>query len=454
MSVEKIGSVTITGPLQGTSSTLGTVTNSVTTLAMDRPYTLADMDVDTALSIEAVERKLQIEATLDSVMTDVGQDVVYTGKKITLPDACVMRLKTMEKGAKTQVIPMLRPMAGPGRGGTGEAQQGYERGMILKFMKVYYNEYSQALAGEEWGVNFNGVNVFNLYSNIQPMLSRWFKEDTDKQYHEALLQTFAWPLVKTGAGLTDGTSNNWNPNWYIANTAFGSQPSYDSTKGDMTQSIATAMEAAATGTAGVNANIDLDTLLAMGLYAEETLRLTPVTIGGRASYIFLCPSRQYHKLMSNAAGQLGEAWEKVTALSDEEQKYPGIVGRVGNLVIIKDPRYPTIEADKYSATPTFTVEYVEPGNDDNRNKTVYSSSNLAWDIGFILGANALVDWEVTPLHFEMEKTEYGKLYGKGAFTERGIQLAMYDQDTQADDTRLNFGSCAVAFTATNVVSVA
>ena len=29
------------------------------------------------------------------------------------------------------------------------------------------------------------------------------------------------------------------------------------------------------------------------------------------------------------------------------------------------------------------VEYVNPGNQDSRNKTVYAASNASWDVGFM-----------------------------------------------------------------------
>jgi hypothetical protein len=174
-----------------------------------------------------------------------------------------------------------------------------------------------------------------------------------------------------------------------------------------------------------------------------------VTIGGKQSYICLLPSSQYYRLLRVTNGQLGSVWTKVSALTDMEQKFPGILGRVMSLVLVEDTRYPTITAaNSYSPSTTLTTEYVNPGNSDSRNKSVYNeSSNASWDIGFLMGAGAIVDWTAKPLHFEMEKTEYGKKYGKAAFTERGIQLgARYDLDTAGNGLK-NFGSIVLAFTA-------
>lgn len=444
--VTKIGSATLGSPVLA-----GGLTNSSITTSTARPYSLATMDVDTGLTYDAINRKLDIESTLDTVFAESVGDVVWTGKKVAIPDACVTKV-TSEKGARSQVMPIENPLTGPGRGGTDEDQQGYERQRTLEYMKIYYNEFSQGVIGERWGMNYNDMQIFQYYAGEQPSLSKWFAEDKDKQYHEAIIERYSWVLEKTGTSLTQ----SWNPNVFVANTEFGDQPSYNATAGTYRTAINTALAAADTGTNGVNANIDLDGLLALSYYAENTKRINPVTIGGQPSYVLVLAAPQYHKLLKNNSGQLGDVWTQVSALSDEEQKYPGIVGRVMNLVIIKDPRYATLACTADYANNTHTFAYVEPGNQDSRNKSAYNaSSNAAWDISILMGRGAVLEWEVTPLHFEMEQNEYGKRYGKAAFKEGAVQLgSTYDTDTGSNNNIKNFGSIVVLHTATTIVTTA
>jgi hypothetical protein len=320
-------------------------------------------------------------------------------------------------------------------------------------MKIYYNEYSQGVIGETFGRNYNDLEVFKYYAGEQPRLSRWFAEDEDRQYHEALLQTYSWPLTKTGAALTQ----TYNNNWFIANLDPASQPTYSATPATFRTNINTAFAAAATGTAGVNANIDLDYLIYLDNFARTTKKIQPVTIGGKQSYLVLLPSSQYYKLLRVTNGQLGSVWTQVTKLTDEEQNFPGIVGRVMSLVIVEDTRYPTLGCTASYGNNTHDVEYVLPGNTDSRNKSVYSlTANASWDIGFLMGAGAIADWTYKPLHFEMDTTtEYGKRYGKAAFCERGIQLGnRFDTDTSSNLNLKNFGSCVLAFTAASQAIVA
>jgi hypothetical protein len=406
------------------------------------------MDVDSALTYEAINRKLQIEATLDSVFSDLGADVVFNGKKISVPDSCIMKV-TSEKGARSQVMPIENPLTGPGRFGTDQPMMGYERQRTLQFMKIYYNEYSQGVLGEKWGMNFNDLQIFQYFAGEQPALSKWFAEDEDKQYHEALLETYSYVLEGTGTALTQ----TLNSNIYVANTEFGSQPAYSYVPGTYRTNVNTALAAADTGTNGINANLDLDQLIYIDYHAELNKKITPVMIGGQKTYICILPANQLAKLNAQLNSTV---FTNKQDLSPQEQNFSGVVGRVGNLLIVRDPRYPTLTCTNNYGNNTHTIEYVEPGNDDNRNKSAYNAaSNASWDIGFLLGARAIVDWTVTPLHFEMEETEYGKIYGKSAFAERGIQLgSVYDTDTASNQNIKNFGSMALFFSATSLVTTA
>lgn len=447
--VTKIGTGTVGSPV-----ITGGITNSSITTSTARPYSLSTMDVSTGLTYDAINRKLQLEATLDEVFLDIGSDVVFTGKKVSLPGTCIMRIQ-LEKGARTQVIPLENPATGSGVSTYGTDMRGNERQTTLEYMKVYYNEYAYGLIGEKFGVNYNDLQVFNYYGQEQPKISRWFAEDEGKQYRQALLERVSWPLEATPTSITRGTTVGYNPNWFIANTEFASQPTYSNTPATFRTNINTAFAAADTGTSGVNANIDLDYLLALDYYAQNQKRIRSVMIGGKKSYIVLLPSTQYSKLIQLHDGKLGSVWLNTTQLSSEEQNLPGIAGRVKSLVIIEDQRYPTITCTNDYGNGTHTVAYVEPGNQDSRNKAIYAeSSNASWDVGFLMGDAAIIDVQVTPLHFESQEEEYGKRYGKAAFVERGIQIgSTYDTDTASNLNLKNLGSIILAFTSPSIVSV-
>ena len=439
------GTQTIAAPVLA-----GGLTNASITTSTARSYGYSTMDVVGGLQYDAINRKLQLESTLDSVFSDVGSDVVFNGKKVVVPNACIMKVSS-DKGARTQVMPLKNPLVGLGLAGTNADLAGKERQATLQYMKIYYNENCYGVLGETFGMNYNDLQVFNYYQDEQPSISRWIAEDEDRQYHEALLETYSYPLEGVGTALIQ----SYNPNWYVPNLEQGSQPAYNNTEATFRTNITAAFEAAATGTNGVNASIDLDYLIALDEYAQNQKRIKPIMINGQKSYVVLLPSKQYRKLLMVNNGQLGSVWTQVSALSDVEQKFPGIVGRVMSLVIIEDQRYPTITCTNLYTDATHLIEYTGAGNVDSRNKAIYNvASNASWDIGALMGEAALVDWSVTAPHFERYDSPYGKTYGKGVFMERGIQLGLYTTDTASNMNVKNFGSIILPFTATSLTQTA
>jgi hypothetical protein len=438
--ITEVGTSTLSGHILP-----GGVTTNITE-STARPYTLSQMDVAAGLSYDLLNRKLQIESTLDSVFEDVGTDVVFTGRKMALPDACVLRISGGKtEGARTQIMPMIHPLVGQAEFGTDSVQEGKERQTTMSYMKIYYNEYSYGVAYEHWGMNYNELQALGYYNELQPAMSKWYKEDADRQYHEALLEGCGYVLTGAGTNL----EKNYNKNFYIPNTEWGDQPTFNTNATAYRTSIDAALEAAATGSYGVNANIDLDYFGALELYASQIKRITPVTIGGKPSYVMLLPSSQYLVLKRLSDGKLGDFWAKTYNQSSEEMNLPGYIGRIGSIVVIEDMRYPTIRCN-YS-THEHNVEYVNPGNQDARNKTVYAASNTSWDVGFLMGAGAIVDWTVTPQHFETAADGYKKKSGKAVFCERGIQTAYWDTDTAANNNKKNFSSITLLFSAPSLV---
>lgn len=425
----------------------GGVTNGNITYSTARPYTLSQMDVETGLKYDLLNRKLQVESTLDSVFEDVGTDVVFTGRKMALPDACVLRISGGKtEGARTQIMPMIHPLVGQAEYGTNSVQEGKERQTTMSYMKIYYNEYSYGVAYEHWGMNYNELQALGYYNELQPAMSKWYKEDADRQYHEALLEGCGYVLTGAGTGLT----KNYNKNFYIPNTEWDDQPEFSTTAATYLSNINNALQAAATGSYGVNANIDLDYFGALELYASQIKRITPVTIGGKPSYVMLLPSSQYLVLKRLSDGKLGDFWAKTYNHSSEEMNLPGYIGRIGSIVVIEDMRYPTITCVYDNGT--HSVEYVNPGNQDSRNKAVYdAASNASWDVGSLMGAGAIIDWTVTPQHFETAADGYKKRSGKAVFCERGIQTAYWDTDTITNNNKKNFSSITLLFSAPSLV---
>jgi hypothetical protein len=419
--------------------------------ATGRPYSTSEMEA-TALQLDAKNTTLTFRATLSDVFVASMGNVVknHNSDEFTLPDTMCMKM-TAPNGAKTMSMTVADPLRGATRAGDDQ-QSGFEIGQRMRYMLAHYNEYSQAVSTTTRGVEHNTIQgQFKLYDYAQPQLSKYFQEIDGRQFRQSSLETYSSELIKDR-----GLNKHWNPNVFIANVDPGSQPAYDSTLQAYTASITDAMAGAATGTNGVNANVSIEYLDALQDHAETNLRIEPLMTGGGETYIVVLPSNQVAKLTS-LVGVLGEMWQRKTALTTDELTYPGVIGRYKKLLIVSDSRYATLEAVYTSSSEAMAVTYVEPGNEDTRNKTVYTTAtNQAWSIGGLYGSKAFLDWTVRDLHYAEEEAEYKKYKGIGAFTERGIQLALIRTDPStvgAPDYVENQSSIALFFTNTSIMTV-
>jgi len=417
------------------------------------PNSLSDMNVEAELKIRAISKKLQMESVLDDIFEDLGSDVVgIEGKNLSVPDAIFLKLEGQATGTRQITVPMLMALSGDPVVGP-KTPIGLELKQNLKYATFKYEEYSQAVSHEAWGTLYNDMSAYGVFEMIQPQISKYMKELRGERIREALLLTHC--SVLTGATSPVETAK-WNKNWFVANTALGSQPVYDSTLATFTEVIGDVLEAATTTAGGAEANISLNYLRALDYYATNELKIEPIFIGGVKTYVVLIPSTQVQKLTSTESGMLGEFHKGVYRKNEDEMAYRGVIDRVGSLLLVEDQRYPTITQTGSNGSWAVAATFLKPGDVDTRNKAVYNStSNKSFDIGFLMGKGAVAEMVVQPLHFETESQHYGRDRGTGAFGESGISLVEYDVDaaSQGDGTRENFGSVVLAWS-TPAITVA
>jgi hypothetical protein len=168
--------------------------------------------------------------------------------------------------------------------------------------------------------------------------------------------------------------------------------------------------------------------------------IDPIIVGGEQKYPTLIPARQAVFLKNaNVGGSFGAIWTQYNRMNKVAMHWPNYLGDFGNLILIEDPRAPTLLLGGTSAPFTLTAGYLYPGRNDQR-----SASVNARDVGWVLGKGALVDWVAETLHWETENAlTYNKFRGRGGFGTYGVQQTQYDN--QAGTNRLQFSSIALIF---------
>lgn len=425
------------------------------------PSSLSDMAA-VALRMKAYNKTLRTESILCDVFERLQGEIRTDPKGITIPDAVFLKLEQPAKGSHSAVVPLLKSLEEKAYMGNAETILGNEENLRLKHLTVYYNEIKKSVASFGWGIDYNDLSYLDVYGQINPLMTRFFAELRGRRIREALLLTLGEELTKSPISL----KQQFNPNIFITNTDLGSMPTYekddlkftagtypatgtfeDDTGNDFyVENIGDALSAATNVWANPEyANFDVEGLLALAYHVEHNLLIEPLMIDGQPTHIFLIPANHAVKLSNpGTTGTLGDVWKNVSALTKKEQDIPAVLGRVKNLLLVADARYPTLTVTGTNGDWVVEPGFLQPGRNDGRNHAEFNGiTNAVFDVGFVLGKGALVEWISNPLKYATESTEYGQLQGKGAYQCAGIQLAKFDEDTLGDLTYQQNSSCVV-----------
>lgn len=408
----------------------------------ERPYSLSSREL-TDLERKVVEKKTRQRAVLNDVLKSIsGETVKCQNQPVSISGEVMWTFKG--DGSDFVYQPIVEPASGSPINTFTTRPEGYERDVTMKRLKMTYAEYSYGLAKFQKGIKYNQLSVFDWYSKHSSYVGQYFDELGGQYKREALLETYCERLTESPRNLTQA----WNPNNYVIGAT--AQPAYDRTLADHTANIADALEEATDGnTNGSSAWATLNEIIALEEYISVDLKIQPLPNG---KWILLIPSKQYRLLAKTNSGQVGEGYRQNDV---GEFTYPGVVTTIGNFMVVPDSRYPTVTFDTYGGTAT--TEYTKPGNDDSRNRAVYNStSNISWDIGFVLGEGALWRLVENDIYYAENEQGYKREKGTMAFVEDGYGLTFWDVDTDSQATttasRYNDRSCAVWFAATTLAS--
>jgi len=417
-------------------------------VAINRPAGL-----DPQLLITIFMTDLKTEALPQELFDKFGSDYVYsTGEDPPpLPNAIYMKLDAAKANDGRYVkIPLVKDLSGsPTLGSTGD-QRLNEEDLATKYFRMEYTDASHATTNQAYGITARDKFPYKLFEQRVPLMGRYWKQYFGKMRRQALLELQSENLETAPHFLTPG----WSPNWYIPGINDSQQPSYHTNVTTWTGRIVTALNLAGTGTSAC-ANVRYFQKLEEWASSEIFIRrITFEQLDGNDGYVVTLPTPQatWMKNHSNT-GTMGPIWRDSAYFSDQARMlYPGFLGKLGCLYFWEDQRYPTLTvggtASGSSGTGTLTAQYRGMGNADDGSSDPRDKTASARQVGFLMGAGALMEWMPEPFHWEWEYEQYDKYFGSGVFLGIGIKQVGFNVGENPDSTTLQQqGSIVLPFAA-------
>jgi hypothetical protein len=385
------------------------------------------------------DKKLQMKALLEDIYTELTGH--YNTEKKTLPKNA-LRLQISDgalSDSSEAVITMKMPLTGVGVTGNDFAI-GQEERPVTRATRIYRNDLRKPVTTPQYGVRALDAKGYKLYEQHVDDLGPWNKEHYGLEIRQAILETYGETLVygDTAAACV----RNWNMNMFVCGLPLrDARPTYNSTVADYTTNIVGKVNDSGGGDiktphVGQTLNIpNLDNISNFAMNRRIARLNIPGVTGGRG-YIVTISELQANYLGSPAWSErnLGAVHITKAALPEKVMNWPGVIGAYKDLLIVVDPRQPTIDITGTSQPHGLSAGYMWMGDNDQRNR----DQDTVLDTVFILGNGSFIDWYPEKLHFVFQLDDYTKIKGVATALVRGVQTPVYTDDNTANPEQ--FGS--------------
>jgi hypothetical protein len=378
--------------------------------------------------LKAWDTKLRNEARVNDIFGFAPEDggIVRTGAK-TLPDNSFIAKKVAEDGKSTITMSLIRDLTGSGQTGSGaKALVGKSEQMLTKQFVAHADELAHAVPHEAFGKAAFERKPYDFYTAAVQGLGLWNRKQRGVRIRQSLSE--GKDLILTGStnqnGLTSA-ANYPHSNIFVMGVAAASQPAFSATIGTYAGNVYAAAAAIADPT--------LDRLDVLSEYLSVVRPVKGVRMNGsKEMWIVTVPTRA----MTILRGIL-----RTLIAQTDNIKALGVTGAIeyGNLILVEDTRAPrvTIVDDT-----SFTHSYY--GVTDARAATGAGVS----DVGYVLGAGAVLEYELEKLHFQNEIQQFDRVKEIGTFVTCGFNRMDWDDDLGTiADARKNYSSAQILWKA-------
>lgn len=399
-----------------------------TNLGLTSPSTIDGMSVDALL-----QQVWNNKAYLESVKPDpifnnrdlIAPVDVVDGQAVPAMDKLFVNVTPKNTGARSVNLAFIAAFDMTPVEGNGQ-MLGNEDAFEMKWTKCYANDWAGGITLQNFGIDARELRNYGLNKEAKRLLYQWRTEILGYYAREAVVQRYSHNLTAAPISLTQ----TYNKNWWFPSLADSSQPSYSATAATHAGNIG-----AAAASAGMDAVLTPSYLLQLIDYLEDQF-IMPISIGGKMYYVMLVAPREIRRLRDpSVSGSFGDYFLEAAAVTDVNKVLPSASLIVGdNLILVRDPRIPTMTYSGSGSTYTLTFGYEKAGRTSTRTSGVSSEGSTEYlYTNLVLGAGSLMWYEPEKTHEEKQPDEYTQYEGDVLFQAIGYQTPVWNVDDDVDD---------------------
>ena len=346
-----------------------------------------------------------IKCTLRRGGTSKG---VYVLEKEQVPNAIRMIVDKTEKTKSNNVtITMVLRLGGRGVYDPNPLI-GTEARPVTKSFTIRYNICRKAVTTPGYGPDDEDAKPYGLYEKWVDQLALWNKEHHGWSIRQTILEQYGETLIY--GRTAPFCQRNWTPNILIAGMGYRNmQVAYNTNRANYTTAIVNRIVLSGGGSLAplVTQTMNVPTLTnAQNLALNNRIEMLQIPgLPGGKGWILTMGEIQYSFLGDATWSQrnLGSLYVAKAALPEKVQNWRGVCGAYKNFLLVEDMMQPTLIISGTSEPWGMTAGYVEPGDNDQRQR----ENPMTRDTANILGKAAVVDWQKMALRHVTQDDDYG-----------------------------------------------
>jgi len=370
----------------------------------------------------AYDLDLQMRANIFDIWTMKRGE--YNRKNESFPiDTPFVKVK--DQKSSESVITLKENLRDPGVVGE-QAARGTEEPPRTLDMRTYQDNLRKVIPIPGYGLRKMEGDQYKLYDNHKNGMGLWNEEQRGLDIRHCHLEKYDQNMSRANSNVFSALTPEWNPNIFIPGLGIYNQPTY--VPGNRAQHTANIVQ-------GLLSTGGLGQLTARTLTAPvledisnwalvnriKQMKLAGLPTG--TGYI-LTISELQAGILSNptvAANNLGSLYIAKASLPETIQKWRGVICAYNNILIVCDPRQPTVLPSGTASPFGMTAGYMEWDSADQRNRT---NANIK-DTAFLIGPANFVEVEGEKLRWINDTQDYGFRDGVGTATVRGYNLPIF-----------------------------
>jgi hypothetical protein len=409
------------------------------------------------LQIKIWETEFARDTIPDDIFSFMSGTVNMAGgkKQPTIPNAVYLKINADKpKGAYEVTVPLLKSLsADPGLGSDYDPR-GNEEDYKTKAWSIQYTDVCHATTNQAYGHTALDSFPYDLFKQRVPLLTEYFQQYRGKENQQAIIEGQSENLLEAPVY----NNAQLNPNWMVPNVSEANQPEYNKSYVSFVNSVIHSLAEADISDDNAAISVEFAQKLEERAFNgfQGKNRIKPLKLpDGMDGYVWVIPYPQYRLLMHpERVRSLGKIWRDTSKFEGQKEMwYPSAVGMLSRLLIVPNLNYPTLtpggapsrSGSGSGSHGTLSLAYRGMGDADDGSSDPRDFSSAAWQMGYLLGAQALCEWMPEKFHWEFEFEQYDKYYGSGLFMSHGIKAPWFDIKTKTNSSIQNMGSIVTPF---------